>query len=234
MVQRNVPGPVIDVCYDAGFFDKDEQGWCARWYQLKEADGLVIVNEWGDDNGLRAYRTSKTYLRGQFLEHIGLVRLIDERDHTAAYFDAAKLRIVPAVDQDSVQFVPPGYSAPGALAKLAAAILPVVYAIGIVNPGHPPSFELSPLSPSPNCEGAIEAHNAWQGPGAGWSWCRRVLSNGTPQLNLVIEGACRHVSVFAQSPECAWFLLCGSPEAVRPTPVQQARQAAIVAWSDPR
>jgi hypothetical protein len=230
-----MPEPLIDVCYDAGYFDKDEQGWCARWNEIKEAAGLVTVRQWGDDNGIRGYNESKTYHRGPFLEELGLVRLLDNHGRPAAYFDLAKTRIISAAEQDSIRFVPPpDYAAPATLDELAAILLPVARALGIAAPALPPSFDLPPLTPSPTCEGAVETHATWQSTAARWSWYRRVLSNGDPQLNLVIEHAGRHASVFVQSPDLAWFLLCGSPEDVRPASVQQARQAAIAAWSGAR
>ncbi len=230
-----MPEPVIDVCYDAGYFDKDEQGWCARWHQIKEENGVVTVGEWGDDNGMRGYNESKTYRRGPFLAELGLIRLLDHLGRPAAYFDVATSQIVSAAAQDSIRFVPPpDYAAPDALPHLAAILLPVARAIGIADPAIPPNFALPPLTPSPTCEGAVEAKAVWQSPSARWSWLRRVLSNGDPQLDLVIEHAGRRVSVFAQSPDYAWFLLCGSPEDVRPAPVQQARQTAIAVWSGPR
>ena len=229
-----MPEPLIDVCYDAGYFDKDEQGWCARWNEIKEAAGLVTVRQWGDDNGIRAYDNSTVYRRGPFLEALGLVRLLDAHGHPAAYFDVAKSQIVSATAQDSIHFVPPpDYAAPAALPQLAAILLPVARALGIADPALPPSFDLPQLTPSPTCQGAVETHAAWPSPTARWSWLRRVLSNGDPQLDLVIEHAGRRVSVFVQSPDLAWFLLCGSPEDVRPASVQQARQAAIAAWANP-
>jgi hypothetical protein len=41
--------------YDDGYFDKDEQGWCARRVRVRLEGAQVIVELSGDDNGLRPY-----------------------------------------------------------------------------------------------------------------------------------------------------------------------------------
>lgn len=41
--------------YDDGYFDKDEQGWCARCTSVRLDGAQVIVELSGDDNGLRRY-----------------------------------------------------------------------------------------------------------------------------------------------------------------------------------
>jgi hypothetical protein len=45
----------LHVQYDDGYFDKDEQGWCASNVRIHVADGVVHVDQWGDANGARPY-----------------------------------------------------------------------------------------------------------------------------------------------------------------------------------
>jgi hypothetical protein len=48
----------IDVEYDAGYFDKDEQGWCAHVHRLRQEGDVVHVEEHGDRAGLDPFRRS--------------------------------------------------------------------------------------------------------------------------------------------------------------------------------
>jgi hypothetical protein len=50
----------IDVEYDAGHFDKDEQGWCAHVHRVRREGELVHVDERGDRAGLDPFRRSWT------------------------------------------------------------------------------------------------------------------------------------------------------------------------------
>lgn len=47
--------PDIAGSYDAGYFDKDEQGWCSRNVAISQQGRRIVVRRWGDDNGLRAF-----------------------------------------------------------------------------------------------------------------------------------------------------------------------------------
>ena len=102
--------------YDDGYFDKDEQGWCARCHQISEAGGIITVRQWGDDNGLRPYDETAQYTNGGLVPGLSLLRLTNREGHTAAYFDTATSRLVSAIGQDSLSFLPPpGYTTPAAL-----------------------------------------------------------------------------------------------------------------------
>lgn len=45
----------LHVEYDDGYFDKDEQGWCASNVRIRVSDDVVHVEQWGDANGARPY-----------------------------------------------------------------------------------------------------------------------------------------------------------------------------------
>lgn len=45
----------LHVEYDDGYFDKDEQGWCANNVRIRVSEDVVHVDQWGDANGQRPY-----------------------------------------------------------------------------------------------------------------------------------------------------------------------------------
>lgn len=44
---------------EGGWFDKDEQGWCANRVRVWEEGGAVFIREWHDANGI--IRTDATH-----------------------------------------------------------------------------------------------------------------------------------------------------------------------------
>ena len=45
----------MNVAYDDGMFDKDEQGWCSNNVRMRVEGDVVHVEQWGDANGERPY-----------------------------------------------------------------------------------------------------------------------------------------------------------------------------------
>jgi len=50
--------PLLNVVYDAGYFDNDEQGWCSNHHRLRVEGNTLHVEQWGDRNGLEPFQTS--------------------------------------------------------------------------------------------------------------------------------------------------------------------------------
>jgi len=48
----------MNVEYDAGYFDKDEQGWCSNNHRLRVEGDTLHVEQWGDRNGLDPFHNA--------------------------------------------------------------------------------------------------------------------------------------------------------------------------------
>jgi hypothetical protein len=201
--------------YDDGYFDKDEQGWCARRVKVTTAGERITIDRSGDDNGARPYAETITATIGAHWPELGLVKLVDDRGRSLYYFDTRTNRLRHPGEQVHIHFAPPAnYRGPGCLAAGLAAIVPVAAALDM-HPGPPPTeFEIPPRIPSTCCQGAIESQ--WQVPGApGYTW-RFLLrdypaDSGTwPECHVIVQGQGAWVSLYAC--ERASFLFYGPLE----------------------
>jgi len=230
----------LNASYDNGYFDKDEQGWCARKIEIRQAGDRVTIRSWGDDNGARPYDDTGTYRVGEYLRELGLVRVLDEQGRVVSYFDLGRRRVRPAVEQEVEWLTTPpvGYMSREAREALGEMLAPVARALQIAA-GPPPPMPLAELTSSPTAEGALEANGAAKEAAAEWRWMHRYFpkkeSNriGPHQMSLGIEGVGGRyrtgVSVFVQAPAYANFVMMGSIE-LMPRALE-LRSHAIAEWT---
>ena len=222
----------IHVDYDTGYFDKDEQGWCARRVQIRTEGGQVIVRSSGDDNGARPYDTTQVLTLGRSWPELGLVALLDE-GRVVAYFAAKKQRLRSYGEQVLRWFKPPaGYRGEGCLERAAELVAPVAEVLGLW-PGAPPrAIDMPPRAPSPTSSGAVESKIEVPGEGgAAWRFMLREMAAGWglgPQLEALVRGEQVLVSLFVEGPERAMFLFSGALE--RYPEAAAARDRAIAEW----
>lgn len=228
----------LNASYDLGYFDKDEQGWCARRVDVFHKGDIVTVHESGDDNGLRAYEQSAQFNVAEYLPDQALVRLTNSFGRLERYFDLNRRQLRSATERHVVTFAPPANAASQqAREALAADLLPVAVALGL--PAHSaPALPLPGLTPSPTAEGALEAKDTTNVGVVEWTWMRRFypddgLGNiGPHQMSLALSAPGHGsglVSVFVQSSTTAHFLVNVSVEDL-PT-VIPIRDQAIAVWT---
>jgi hypothetical protein len=229
----------LNASYDNGYFDKDEQGWCARQVEVRRDGDTVSVRTWGDDNGARAYDDTATYRVGEYLAELGVVRLLNEQGRLVSYFDVNRRGLRSVVEQEVARFgAPAGYMSRAAREALGAMLAPVARALQMAV-GAPPPMPLAELTPSPTAEGTMEAIGAADVAGVAWRWMHRYypradsLAVGPHQMSVGIEGGGgpypAGVSVFVQAPHHANFVMRGSIE-VMPRALE-LRERAIAEWT---
>jgi len=202
--------------YDEGYFDKDEQGWCARRVVVTTAGDRVTIHRSGDDNGMRPYESSEVGTLGESFPDLGLIKIEGERG-TIAYFDTRTGRIRHPGEQTAQWFkAPPGYREPGCLAVGLALISPVAEALGL-DPGPPPTdLEMPPMVASPTAEGAVESLR--QIPGANGCTWDLMLRDFPPdhelgqQFQTYVHGNGGYVMLFAAETVRAGFIFSGPLE----------------------
>lgn len=218
--------------YDEGYFDKDEQGWCARCVEVRSDGERVTIRRHGDDNGIRAYDETTVGKIGQAWPELGLVQIVGERG-PVAYFDAKTGRLRVPAEQMPHWFsgarLPP---APDDFAAALAMIVPVAEALGM-QPGPPPTqIVMPPLTPSPSAGDSLEAHLSIAGErGDRWVFMRREYPEGDPmgpQFEARVEGEGCWVSLFVGDRRRAMFLFMGPLE--RYHLAIAARDTAIAKW----
>ena len=202
--------------YDEGYFDKDEQGWCARRVQVTTDGTRVTIRRSGDDNGARPYDDTSVGSIGTSWPALGLVQIVGERG-TMAYFDRNTGRLRSPGEQVSHRFAPPQtYRDPGCLEIVMNLLAPVAAALGM-RPGSPPAAPtMPPLVPSLTACDSLESHATSPGEhGCTWGFMLRDFPEGHwlgPQLDVRIAGDGGHVSLFVQEPTRASFLFIGPLE----------------------
>jgi hypothetical protein len=227
----------LDVQYDSGSFDKDEQGWCARRVEITTEGDRVTIRYSGDDNGARPYDYTVTATIGPRWPELGLTALVDQ-GRTIAYFDA-KTRRLRAPGEQVVRWfkAPPGHRAPGCLERAAALIAPIAAALGM-RPGAPPTAEavtakMPPLTPSPTAGGATESNLKVPGErGCVWSFMLRDYPADNPlgpQFHVQVEGDGGLVLLFAGESARAMALFTGPLE--RHALARTARDRALADWA---
>lgn len=223
--------------YDEGYFDKDEQGWCARQVTVTTDGDRVTIHRRGDDNGARPYAHTDEGTIGPAWPELGLVR-IDGPRGAIAYFDTRTGRLRSPGEQCSHGFVPPAnYRGPGCLEAGLKLVVPVAAELGMT-PGPPPTdIVMPPLTPSPTAMGSLESIHAIAGErGCTWRFMLRDFPEGgwvgPLQLSVAVEGQGRWSGVFVQSPERASFLLFG-PLELYPRALA-VRDRLLAAWQQGR
>jgi hypothetical protein len=228
----------LNVSYDDGAFDKDEQGWCARCVDVVHDGDIVTVRRHGDDNGLRAYDDTAVYRVGEVVTTLGLVRLHQEQASPALYFDLKDRRVLSPTKQVLTNFKPPPtYMTQAAREALAAALVPVAQAIGIDVSHAPPTLPIDAMAPSATAQGALEGKGTVNVGPVRWSWMRRTFSTtvgrgiGPEQLSVDVQLDGRHrllVSAFVESSRKGLVVVEANLEQI--PKVRGIVDAAIGAW----
>lgn len=215
--------------YDDGYFDKDEQGWCARRITVITADGRVTIHRSGDDNGDRPYDDTVVGNIGAHWPELGLVQLRDDRGRTIYYFDTRTGRLRTPGEQVVHHFKPPAdYLAPGCLERALAMLVPVAATLGM-QPGPPPTqVGMPPKIASATCQGAVESGRKIPGEnGYTWSFLLRDYTPPTaPEYQVIVEGPGGWVSLYTG--ERAMFLFHGRLELYHLAAA--ARDRVIAEW----
>jgi hypothetical protein len=228
----------LKVSYDSGWFDKDEQGWCARQVAVRHEGETVVVREWGDDNGARPYDATTVYRVGRELAEMGLVQLLNPAGQVARYFDLTRRELRGATEREPFAFVPPAeYTSQAAREALAEVLLPVARALGLAVETAPP-MPLGEMRPSETAEGAVEAKGTATVEPVEWTWMRRFYTDesinwvGPQQMSVTVAAVGPEealVSVFVQSPEKASLVLGARLEEL--PAARAAREEAIRKWT---
>lgn len=220
--------------YDDGYFDKDEQGWCARRVHVSTEGPRVTIRRSGDDNGIRAYDETFAGTIGTQWPELGLVKIVNERG-TLFYFDRRTGRLRSLGEQISHPFMPPAdYREPGCLAVGLTLLTPVAAALGM-RCGPPPTDVVMPaLTPSPTASGCLESQVKLQGEhGCTWEFTLRDIPGDDglgPQLGVTVHGDGCWISLFVQSPQRASFMFSGLIELHHLAAA--ARDQALAGWCE--
>jgi len=223
--------------YDSGYFDKDEQGWCARRVEITSQGERVTIRYSGDDNGLRPYDNTIELQVGPYWPDPGLIALL-EGPRTVTYFDTRTRRLRAPGEQVVRWFKPPpGYRDPGCLGRAAALLAPIAEALGL-RPGPAPTDQaitaiMPRLTPSATAGGATESNLAIPGDnGCTWRFMLRDYPAGNrlgPQFQVHIEGQGRLVTLFAGETTRAMALFAGPLELYHHA--LAARDRALTQWA---
>lgn len=142
--------------YDDGSFDKDEQGWCSRWTRVSQEGDLVIVRQWGDDNGARPYDSTRTGTVAELLPDHQLVRL--GGGLAGSYFDLRTRRLRASGEQECIRGPAwPGYIEPAGVARGLDLLLTVLEAVTGRPASRPVPPAWTPLVPSATWQGSHES-----------------------------------------------------------------------------
>lgn len=219
--------------YDEGWFDKDEQGWCARRVRITAAGELVEIHRSGDDNGLRPFAETFIARVGRTWPELALVELITERG--PYYFDGRTGRLRVRGEQVSREFAPPpDYRGPGCLDTALALVAAIAAGLGL-QPGAPPR---DPALPAPAREQSGDESLASAASFAGADGCTWKLTLRDfpadhwlgPQLDAAVHGPRGDfVSLFVQSPRRGWLGFGGPIERYHLALAERDR--VLAAWT---
>ena len=221
----------LNVDYDAGYFDKDEQGWCARRVQVTSDGERVTIRRSGDDNGLRNYDETVEGRVGRSWPELGLVQIVCPQE--SPYFDANTRRLRPAYEQMSTWFVPPaGLRGPGCLPEIVEIVAAVAEQLGRTPGRPPPDLTLPAPVPNPHCMDALESRvEVTDERGCSWELMVRDFPPGEwteHQVSVRVQSGGVWSSVFVQEPRKGHFLFMGPLELYHLAAA--ARDRLLAAW----
>ncbi len=209
-----VPSPDLTASYDDGYFDKDEQGWCARNVELTQLGERVMVRRWGDDNGLRVYDER---LEGTVAAVLADRALVVLAGGLVGYVFDLSTRRLSMRGHTTREFTPPmDYLESAYHARAMQLLLDIDAALGgpVRTAPHPPPWP-API-PSPTCAGAQESATAIALPdGTGLNSMRRTLSSDHglgPQLLVELRGGQGATQLFVEGPDRGQVLFAGPIE----------------------
>lgn len=120
----------MNVAYDAGMFDKDEQGWCSSIHELRVEGDVLHVRRHGDRNGRDPFDSTMTFA-------IGAIDLDGEVVEMASgyLFDLRAQRLISGMVSVSEEVATTRRPEPSSLEAFATSVLRVHRAIGLVPEG---------------------------------------------------------------------------------------------------
>lgn len=217
--------------YDEGYFDKDEQGWCARRVEVSTEGEVVKIRRHGDDNGLRAYDEIEEGKIGRAWPELGLIEVVGVRGQLG-YFDTRTQRMRGGGEQILKDFVGPAAIEQAALLRVGREIVAEVAAALGMRPGPPPTqIEMPPAVPGKYAGTGQQSLRSVTGEhGCTWVFQRRDYPGEPmgPHYEVRIEGEGGYVSLFLGDERRASLLFIGPLE--RHHLAVAARDRALAAW----
>lgn len=137
----------MDATYDAGMFDKDEQGWCSNVHELRVEGDALHVRRHGDRNGRDPFDSTATLSIGAIDLEGEIVAL-----SSGYLFDLRARRLLSGTTSTDEEIRTTLRPTRSSLESFTALVLSVHRAIGLVPEGAPQLGELrvqtSPLDAS--------------------------------------------------------------------------------------
>lgn len=206
--------PDVTCEYDDGYFDKDEQGWCARWTRISQDGAAVTLRQWGDDNGVRGYDETRRGTIAEVLAELGLVKF--GGGLAGYYFDLRTRRLRSGGEQRVVKFVPAADSLePAGLRRAIDVVAAAVQVLGGRAAPRPEPPPWPPLAKSPTCWNADEVKlEVDAGEGRVFRLMRREFPDGSlgPQLAVDLVDGAAQAWLFISRPEDGQVVLMGPLE----------------------
>lgn len=217
--------------YDDGYFDKDEQGWCARCVEVRTEGERVTIRRHGDDNGVRAYDETEVGTIGRAWPELGLVEVVGERGRLG-YFDTRTKRVRSGGEQILHNFLAPAGVEEAEFFRVGREIVAsVAEALGM-RPGPPPTqIEMPPAVPGRYAGSGLESALTLPGEhGCRWVFLRRVYPGEPmgPHLDVRVEGDGGWASLFLGDEQRASLLFIGPLECHHLA--LAARERALAGW----
>lgn len=204
--------PDVSCEYDEGYFDKDEQGWCARCCRVTQEGPEVTLRAWGDDNGARPYESTSSGVIEAVIPELGLVRLGGGLAGT--YVDLKTRRLRSNGEQELYHGAAwPGYIEPEGLARVIDLLATIHEALtGSAAPRpEPPTWP--PLTPSTTWQGALGSVVARdEGPFQFRFSRNHDPRSGEPYMTVGMSGAGASVYMHVNPPATATLVVSGSIE----------------------
>ena len=130
----------MNVTYDAGYFDKDEQGWCANHHRLSVDGDLVHVERWGDYAGREPFSVRWDARIVEVDAPNELVVLVGTKRKETLIFDLRGQRLLGSWNQgeDRIALIaPPTFETVPMLGRYGFSLLETVWPSGDEPPPPP-------------------------------------------------------------------------------------------------
>jgi hypothetical protein len=130
----------LNVTYDAGYFDKDEQGWCANHHRLSVDGDVVHVERWGDYAGREPFSVRWDARIVEVDAPNELVVLVSTKKKETLTFDLRAQRLLGSWNQgeDRIALIaPPTFETVPMLGRYAFSLLETVWPSGDEPPPPP-------------------------------------------------------------------------------------------------
>lgn len=130
----------MNVTYDAGYFDKDEQGWCSNHHRLSVDGDTVHVERWGDYAGREPFSVRWDARIVEVDAPNELVVLVHKKRKETLIFDLRAQRLLGSWNQGQEQMAlvaPPAFETAEMLGRYGFSWLETVWPSGDEPPPPP-------------------------------------------------------------------------------------------------